>query len=486
MTENAVFQDEFAILNSAIAEFGKYFGMDTICAIATPMGIGSIGVIRVSGDKAISIADRIIKNRSSLETVTTFKSHTLHHVEMIDPATGQMLDEALVVVMRAPRSYTGEDVVEIQSHGNPHALQKILLALISSGARLAEPGEFTRRAFLSGRIDLAQAEAVMEVISAQSDRAREWALSQLRGDLSREITRLQDAILSILSSIEASIDFTEQGIDRSDSQMLAKQIERQHQAVCRLLAGYDEGRQIREGCKAAIIGFPNVGKSSIMNRLLGEDRAIVTPIPGTTRDTVSEWLSLEGCLIQITDTAGFQTTTDPIEQEGIRRSDAAIATAELILFVCDASRPFGKEAIALGNRLHDKKKIIVLNKSDLPPAVDIHAIRACYPDDPVLACSAATGEGFPDLKKQMIVLISSPIMGSGQDRPLVALLRHKDALAKSAEALQRAGQAAGNEAPVECIAADLREALNALGDIVGETTTDDVLNRIFSRFCIGK
>jgi tRNA modification GTPase len=461
---------------------------DTICAIATPTGVGSIGVIRVSGSRAFPVVQNIFKSspKKKENMLCDFKSHTVHAGTIIDPHTGSWVDEALLVIMKGPRSYTGEDVAEIQSHGNPHLLQRILSLLTASGARLAEPGEFTRRAYLSGRIDLAQAEAVMDLIMAQSHCAQDLALHQLHGGLSDQINAVREGVLSLLSKIEASIDFTEQGIDVSPREEILEEIGRCEQWVQNLLAGYEEGRQIREGSVVVIAGRPNVGKSSVMNRLLGEDRAIVTAIAGTTRDTLSEWLSMSGHLIQIIDTAGFHETTNPIELEGMRRGEAVLKKADLVLFIADATEPFGDEDIRLYDRILCKRKMILLNKSDLSLRVDRKAVSARYPNDLVILCSAKTGDGFADLKVRLIDLLVPKSEGESERRPLVALLRQKNALDTALQGLQRARRAALENASVEFIAADLREAIDALGDIVGETPTDEILNQIFNRFCIGK
>ena len=462
---------------------------DTICAIATPAGVGSIGVVRVSGSLSLPIVSQVFRGTKPLNA---FESHTVHHGEIFDPSTNHLIDEALVLVMKGPSSYTGEDVVEIQSHGNPTLLQGILSVLISCGARLASPGEFTRRAFLAGKMDLAQAEAVMELINAQSHSAQTMALNQLRGKLSEKIDTVKEAVLSLLSQIEASIDFTEQGIDLCSQEEIVARIDKPYQFICDLLVRYEEGKQIREGTTIVIIGRPNVGKSSILNKLLGEDRAIVTPIPGTTRDTLEEGLNLQGHLVKIVDTAGIRDATDAIEQEGVRRGSAALKKADIALFILDASESIHKEDIALGDTISGKKKMIVLNKIDLPLGMDIEAIHKKFPKDPIVSLSAITGEGFDDLKNQIVALIKQddhggpPLRYDAKEPPMVALLRHKNALERAEHGMKRALQSAKENAPVEFLAADLREALDALGEIVGETTTDEMLDQIFNQFCIGK
>ena len=460
---------------------------DTICAIATPSGIGSIGIVRVSGDQAFSIVQKIFSASGSKKKtpLSDCSSHTVHHGVIRNPATGQPVDEALLVIMKAGHSYTGEDVIEIQSHGNPHLLQTILTLLVSSGARLAEAGEFTRRAYLSGRIDLARAEAVMELIMARSQRAQEMALKQLQGGLSALLDTLREGLIALLSQIEASIDFSEQGIDLISPKEIETGIGRCQQEIRALVARYEEGRQIREGSTVVIFGPPNVGKSSVMNRLVGEERAIVTPIPGTTRDTLSEWISLQGHLIQIIDTAGFHETADPIEQEGMRRGEEALKRADLALFVLDATQPLGSDEIAAGDRIACKKRLLILNKGDLPQKIDIDAVRTHYPNDPIIICSAKTGEHFVELKAQLCNLLI-PQEDASEGRPLVFLLRQKIALDRASEGLQGALRSTQEKAPVEFIAADIRVALDVLGEIVGDTTPDAILDQIFGQFCIGK
>ncbi len=459
-----------------------YLPDDTICAIATPAGVGSIGVIRVSGQLSLAIVSKIFNGKKR----NGFTSHTVHHGEIIDPSTDHVIDEALVLFMKGPHSYTGEDVVEIQSHGNPLLLQKIVSVLLSCGARLADPGEFTRRAFLAGKMDLAQAEAVMEMISAQSHSAQAMALNQLRGKLSEKIYIVRAEIVSLLSHIEASIDFTEQGIDLCSQEEIVARIDKPYQLIGDLLSRYEEGRQIREGTSVVIIGRPNVGKSSILNRLLGEDRAIVTPIPGTTRDTLEEGFNLQGHLVKIIDTAGMRETTDSIEQEGVRRGQAELEKADIALFILDASKTMDPKDIVLGDKISGKKKIVVLNKSDLPFCMDMDAIQAQYPKDPIVSISAITGHGFDDLKNKLVSLM----IAEEKEPPMVALMRHKHALERAESAMKRALQFAKEnveENPaVEFMASDLREALDALGEIVGETTTDEILDQIFNQFCIGK
>jgi len=453
---------------------------DTICAIATPAGQSAIGVIRVSGRQALNLVQSVFKGNGKLET---FQAHTVHHGEVYDPLEGRVLDEALFLVMRGPRSYTGEDVVEIQSHGNPFLLQKILSLLISRGARLALPGEFTRRAFLSGKIDLAQAEAVMEIISSQSAERHQWAFSQLKGHLSQKINALRQKLLYILAQIEASIDFSEEGITFSTTEEMERGVEAILTEIQNILGEYEEGRRIRDGFTAVIVGRPNVGKSSLMNLLLQEDRAIVSPLPGTTRDLLQEWAQIDGTSVKLIDTAGYRETSDFVESEGVRRGEKALETADVALWVLDASEPLQKEDRLLLGKMGCEKRIIVLNKMDLPRRIDLTGIIERYPRDPIISLSVINREGLEELKRSVK---ASLVAGTERERPLVALVRHRGALQRGELALGRALESIVRKDSWEFLAADLREGADALGEIVGEITTDAILDQVFSQFCIGK
>lgn len=453
---------------------------DTICAISTAPGESAIGIIRVSGADAFSVVQPIFGGLGIFEE---FQSHTAHYGDVVDPNTRMVVDEALFLVMKAPRSYTGEHIVEIQSHGNPFLLQKILSLLLAQGARLAMPGEFTRRAFLSGRMDLAQAEAVMEVISSQTGERHQWALSQLKGVLSKRVTPLREILLSMLAQIEASIDFSEEGLSFSSNEEMGRRAREVLDAIRNFLAQYEEGRQIRDGFTAVIVGRPNVGKSSLMNLLLQEERAIVAPVPGTTRDLLQEWASIDGLSIRIVDTAGYRETDDFIEMEGVRRGEEALKKADLVLCVLDASEPLKAEDRILIERLKGEKKIVILNKIDLTRSIDVDLIAKTFPGDPIVSLSTINHEGFSELKMTMKEILVSR---SEQERPLVALLRHRNALERAAAAMERSLESIQNGASWEFTAADLREAADSIGEIVGEITTDAVLDEIFNRFCIGK
>ena len=459
---------------------------ETICAIATPAGHAAIGIVRVSGPDAFAIVQPIFTGHGRL---ADFASHTVHYSRVRNPENGEIIDEALFLVMKGPRSYTGESMVEIQAHGNPLVLQQIVAALMAQGARLAAPGEFTRRAFLSGRIDLAQAEAVMEVIAAQSDTHRIWALDQLKGNLSTAIGDLRERLLATLSQVEASIDFVEQGVTVYKPAEMVAEVAAVQAAVRALLASYHDGRAVREGRTVVIAGRPNVGKSSLLNRLVGEARAIVTPQPGTTRDLVDAWVRWGDLALKIVDTAGIRESHDPIEQEGVRRGQEAIRAADLVLLVLDASEPLladdlswmtaiDEEAAARGGRV-----LVTLNKSDLPRRIDLTALP-----DPAVSISTVTGAGLDDLQRAIANALK---MAPEKERPLVALLRHHDALTRADHALERAVAAAAEgqkTASWEFLAVDLREAADLLGEIIGASPVvdDALLDRIFNQFCIGK
>lgn len=459
---------------------GAIESADTICAIATPPGESAIGVIRVSGRQAFSLVQSVFQGNGRLEE---FQTHTIHYGQVFDPLEGRIIDEALFLVMKGPRSYTGEDSVEIQSHGNPFLLQRILSLLITRGARLAQPGEFTRRAFLSGKIDLAQAEAVMEMISSQSAEHHQWAFSQLKGQLSQRVNKLRGGLLSILAQIEASIDFSEEGITFGTKEEMGKGIAGILAEIRALLGQYEEGRRIRDGFTAVIVGRPNVGKSSLMNLLLQEDRAIVSPIPGTTRDLLEEWAQIDGTSVKLIDTAGYRETDDFVESEGVRRGEKALKRADVALWVLDSSEPLQNEDHLLLGRIGCEKRLIVLNKTDLPRRIDLARITETYPDDPIIPLSTIRRVGLEELKK---AIRESLAARPERERPLVALLRHRTALHNAELALGRAVESIGRGDSWEFLAADLRAGTDSLGEIIGEITTEAILDQVFNQFCIGK
>src|SRR5437867_2156160 len=413
---------------------------DTICAIATPIGDGGIGIVRISGEKAIEVASGLVRLRSGRSLVSV-KSHTLYQADILDTAaardTGRAVDEALVVVMRSPHSYTAEDVVEIHCHGGPLVLQTVCEAVMRRGARLAEPGEFTKRAFLNGRLDLTQAEAVLDTICAKTAGSLRIAQAQLRGTLSKEIDRMRDRLIRLLAHVEAAIDFTEEDITFIQPQELTAGLQQTLAEIARLVDSAQQGRILREGVTAAIIGRPNVGKSSLLNALLKSDRAIVTAVPGTTRDVLEEVLNIRGVPVRLFDTAGVHATEDPVEQEGIRRSLTAMELAELLLIVLDGSMPLAQDDHELLARHRDKKRLVVINKTDLPSRIDSSTFTVLEHDDPpctVVRVSAKTGNGLDDLRDRLRAMMLRADFEPGES-VVVTHLRHQTALFRAKEAL---------------------------------------------------
>ena len=454
---------------------------DTIAAIATPIGEGGIGIIRLSGKDAVDIADRIFLPRGA-KKLRDVPSHTITYGFIVDPSHGGKIDEVLVTVMRGPRTYTREDVVEINCHGGMCPLKTVLQLLLMEGARIAEPGEFTRRAFLSGRIDLSQAEAVIDIIKARSDQAERLALAQLEGKLSRTITEIQDRITTLCAYLEAQIDFPEEELDSvKENEVIEKMSAIGKELLC-LSAGYEAGRFFRDGVATAIVGKPNVGKSSLLNALLEKDRAIVTEMPGTTRDVIEDTLNIEGLQLRIMDTAGMRETHNLAEAEGIKRSLKAIDGADIVIAVLDSSMPFDKADEELLMAVAYKKTIVLINKCD------IRSPDFAVPDGltNVVEASALTGDGIRELKDMIYsVCISSGVRGE-TEVPLITNIRHKHSLDRASQALAEAVNTLENDIPLEIVAMYVREALDWTGTIIGIFTTDDILNKIFSEFCVGK
>ena len=453
---------------------------DTIAAIATPLGEGGLALVRVSGPRALAVADAIFSplGKSALKP-SAAPSHTLHYGRVL--RRGQTADEVMLAVLRAPRTLTREDVVEITCHGGLLPARAVLDAILENGARLAEPGEFTERAFLNGRIDLAQAEAVADLIQARTELALAAAHEQLAGSLSRRVNRLRDDLLGALAHIEAHIDFPDEDIAPDTRQQLVARLERGLAFMDELLRTANEGRILRRGIRAAIVGRPNAGKSSVLNLLLGHDRAIVSPKPGTTRDTIEETANIRGLPVVFVDTAGLREAGDEIEAEGIRRSRASLAGAELVLHVLDSSQPFTSEDGRYLAEFAHKRRIWVRNKVDLPP-------RLVLPEENrpvVVEVCCLTGAGLEALKDAIKETVWS---GAIRTEMLAVMInaRHQEALGRAHEAAVRSLAALQADQTLELVAMDLRIATNAVGEIVGKTTTEDLLDSIFSQFCIGK
>jgi tRNA modification GTPase len=465
---------------------------DTICAIATPVGEGGIGILRVSGEKALHIASKVVQLRSA-QSLHAVRSHHLYQADILDPGRETetplgTLDEALVVVMRSPHSYTGEHVVELHCHGGPYLLHAVCDGLLRAGARLAEPGEFTKRAFLNGRLDLTQAEAVLDTIRAKTTAGLRLAQGQMRGVLSRQLERMQERLIQALAHVEAGIDFTEEDISFISNEALASNIRETLTDIAKLLDSFHEGQVLREGISAAIIGRPNVGKSSLLNALLRSDRAIVTPVPGTTRDVLEELINIRGIAVRLLDTAGLRDTEDLAEQEGVRRSRFAMEECDLLLIVFDGSSPLSNEDRELVAQYPQKKQIWIINKSDLPSRihlVDAMDVMHGGVEPAILHVSAKTGQGLDELRDGIRRLVLRGGVESG-DSPVITRLRHQKILEQAGESLRNARASVEAGLSAEFVAMDLRAAINALGEMTGRISTDDILERIFRDFCIGK
>jgi len=451
---------------------------DTIAAIATPLGEGGLAVVRLSGPGALTIAEASFEpmGKSSLKP-SKAASHTIHYGRIV--RRGQVVDEVMLAVLRAPRTFTREDVVEITCHGGLLPAKLVLDALLASGARLALPGEFTKRAFLNGRIDLLQAEAVADLIHSRTELALVAANEQLAGKLSQRINQLRDDLLRTLAHLEAHIDFPDEDISPDTKDKLQSRLEHAVAFMDELLRTANEGQILRRGIRAAIVGRPNVGKSSLLNQLLGRDRAIVSAIPGTTRDTIEETANIRGLPVIFVDTAGLRESGDEIEVEGIRRSHQMLAEAELILHVLDAAERLSPADEKYLAEFAGKKRIIVCNKIDLPRRLDLAV------DSATVKVSCLTGEGLEALKDAIKELVWS---GEIRAEMLQVMInsRHQEALTRARASTQHTVDALRGGLSLELLAMDLRIAVNAVGEIVGKTSTEDLLDSIFGQFCIGK
>ncbi|AOY60641.1 tRNA uridine-5-carboxymethylaminomethyl(34) synthesis GTPase MnmE [Desulfococcus multivorans] len=462
--------------------------ISTIAAIATPMGVGGIGIVRISGPDALQIAQTVFQPshlRRRSPTPFILKSHRLHHGRIVDPDTGRILDEVLLVWMKAPHSYTREDVVEIQMHSGPAVVRAVLGLVLRHGAVPAEPGEFTRRAFLSGRIDLTQAEAVIDIISARTDSALHIATAQLQGALRQHIESLRKLIRGVLAETEAAIDFPDDVGGDIDDGWILKQLEQEALSSLRSLAArYDAGHILRDGLKVVVAGKPNVGKSSLMNCLLDQDRAIVTDLPGTTRDFIEENLVVRGIPILLTDTAGLRSTEDLIEKIGVERTLSRIEGADLVLFVTAAGSPITDEDTDLFEIVRHKAVIWVLNKCDLDPLGNNTVFPDCWRSIPRVSISARYNQGIDTLKQKIEALALQPSLA--YESAIIPNLRQKHAIDAAVAALMAAAEGIRCGMPFELVNLDIRSAYDLLGEILGVTIRDDILDYVFERFCVGK
>ncbi len=461
---------------------------DTITAIATPVGAGGINIIRLSGPESLAIATRLFQLKESSPTADPrtagLEPQRATFGEIRDPATGQLVDEVLCTFFRAPKSYTCEDVVEIHCHGGALVASKILQLTIDQGARLAHPGEFTRRAFINGRLDLMQAEAVADVIHAASDKALTAALAQLQGKLSEKLNHLYEQLLSVLTQLEAAIDFPEEGLEFEQKQKLETTTGNVQSEILKLVESYRQGKILREGARVTLVGKPNTGKSSLLNALLNEDRAIVTPLPGTTRDVLEERVRIKDIHIQIVDTAGLRHAPEAIEEHGVARARSALASADMALMIFDGSQPLDANDELLIREVGLKPKLVIVNKCDLPPVMDVTDLLKKAHEADVLHLSALTGEGLDHL----VDAIHSFVMASGRsgEDSVITRERHRQALTEAYTALDRVRSSLKNNLSEDLIAVDLNLALESIGGILGKTFVEDMLDQIFNDFCIGK
>jgi len=458
---------------------------DTIAAIITALGPAGVGIIRISGSEALEIGDRVYKGKKSLQEVLT---HSVNYGHVYDYKNKEVIDEALFLVMHGPHTFTGEDVVEIQCHGGYVVVQKVLELVLRNGARLAEPGEFSKRAFLNGKLDLSQAEAIMDIVNAKTDQSLKVAINQHQGKLSKTINNLRHNLLELLAYIEADIDFPDDDIERLTNEEIKERILSLRERVSTILATAKRGKIIREGLNVVIIGKPNVGKSSLLNALLKENRAIVTDIPGTTRDAIEEFINLGGVPIKIIDTAGIRDTEDLVEKIGVEKAKEFINKADLVLFVLDILTGVTEaDRNILNNYLKDVPTIVLVNKSDLKDSnFDIESIKVAVGDDKaILQISALESEGIDELEKQILELFFSGQIDTSNDE-LITNVRHVQALTSALDYLESALNSLNLYLPSDFLAIDLKAAWESLGKITGETVEEDLLDQIFSQFCLGK
>lgn len=457
---------------------------DAIAAISTPMGAGGIGIVRISGEKSIEIADRIF-SAADKKSLAEKKSHTMTYGRIVDPKTGEMIDEVLVSVMLSPRTYTKENIVEINCHGGMLVTGRVLELALNSGARLAEPGEFTKRAFLNGRIDLSQAEAVMDIIDSRTELSRKTAMSQLGGSIKEKVRALREEILDMTAAIEAAIDYPEHDVEEETRSQMRARTEGLRKEIGKMLESADMGRIIREGVEAVILGRPNVGKSSLLNLLLMEERAIVTDIPGTTRDTVEEYMNLGGVPVKIVDTAGIRETGDTVERIGVERSRKCAENADVIFMMLDASEELTAEDMEILDFIKGRKAIILVNKTDIDNRIDTDTLCAYTQRENIIPVSVKEETGMERLTERFREMFLGGDI-EAKESVLISNARHKNMLQRAGEALERAIGTIDSGMPEDFISMDLQDALTALGEITGDSVDDEIIDRIFTRFCLGK
>ncbi len=463
-----------------MAEITQEF--DTIAAISTPPGEGAISIVRMSGDQAVAIADKVFRANKHLKDVA---SHTINYGHLFDPQKEQLVDEVMVSVMRAPKTFTREDIIEINCHGGIVVVNQILQLLLREGARLAEPGEFTKRAFLNGRVDLSQAEAVMDLIRAKTDKAMNLALNQLDGNLSKLIRALRQEILETLAQVEVNIDYPEyDDVEEMTTRLLLEKATQVKGQINALLATAKQGKILREGLNTAIIGRPNVGKSSLLNHLLREEKAIVTDIAGTTRDVIEEYVNVRGVPLKLIDTAGIRETEDIVERIGVERSRKALSEADLILLVLNQNEPLTKEDRQLIEVTNGSKRIILLNKTDLPGELDRNEL-AVLVDDVVFAVSVLQNDGLDQLEQAIADLFFGG-QTTDKDASYLSNTRHIALLENAVQALDEVMTGIEMGMPVDLVQMDMTRCWDYLGEVVGDSVQDELITQLFSQFCLGK
>ncbi len=453
---------------------------DTIAAISTPLGEGGISIVRLSGQDAVKIANKVFKGANLAKVA----SHTIHYGHVIDPETNKIIDECMATVMLAPKTFTRENIVEISCHGGIVVTNDILQLLLANGARMADPGEFTKRAFMNGRIDLTQAESVMDMVRAKTDRARQVAMNQLEGGLMTKIKAMRQDLLDTMAQEEVNIDYPEYDMDDMTGQEMKQKAISVSKKIDELLNTAQEGKIIRSGLATAIVGKPNVGKSSLLNYLTQDDKAIVTDVAGTTRDTLEEYVSVKGAALKLIDTAGIHETSDKVEKIGVERSKKAVDQADLVLLLLDSSRELEQEDRDLLEFTKNKKRIIVLNKNDLGQKISPETIKKMT-DSPVVVTSVLQKENLDQLENAIEKLFFKGIENSA-DQVLVTNQRQASLLVKAKQALAEVIKGVDDDMPLDLVQIDLTNAWNDLGEITGESAPDELITQLFSQFCLGK
>ncbi|HEI2158160.1 TPA: tRNA uridine-5-carboxymethylaminomethyl(34) synthesis GTPase MnmE [Staphylococcus aureus] len=457
--------------------------LDTITSISTPMGEGAIGIVRLSGPQAVEIADKLYKGKHLLNDVP---SHTINYGHIIDPESKEVVEEVMVSVLRAPKTFTREDIIEINCHGGILTINRVLELTMTYGARMAEPGEFTKRAFLNGRIDLSQAEAVMDFIRSKTDRASKVAMNQIEGRLSDLIKKQRQSILEILAQVEVNIDYPEyDDVKDATTEFLLEQSKEIKQEINRLLDTGAQGKIMREGLSTVIVGKPNVGKSSMLNNLIQDNKAIVTEVAGTTRDVLEEYVNVRGVPLRLVDTAGIRETEDIVEKIGVERSRKALSQADLILFVLNNNEALTQEDYTLYEVVKNEDVIVIVNKMDLEQNIDINEVKDMIGDTPLIQTSMLKQEGIDELEIQIRDLFFGGEV-QNQDMTYVSNSRHISLLKQARQTIQDAIDAAESGVPMDMVQIDLTRTWEILGEIIGETASDELIDQLFSQFCLGK